>query len=110
MKKPPPTKRPTVVKKPKAVETEVQELVDKIEVPAFTTETEFMVAEEMRFVPAQLFFYRQVVMLAHVRDMFTSLPDTHTIGKIRRFLPDEPNKDREGPMVGKLRQMIEERA
>lgn len=100
MKKPvPPTKRPTVVKKPK-----------EEELPPFSTEMEFLISEEVRFIPSERMAYDYVVLLAHLRDMFSKLQETHTFGKLKRFLPHEPTKDREGPYFAKLRQLVEKKS
>jgi hypothetical protein len=73
----------------------------------FTGETELLISEELRFTSPDTVLYRYVLLLAHLRNMFTTLPQNYTIGKIVRFRSDEPTKDREGPMVAKLRSMVE---
>ena len=75
----------------------------------FSSEGEELLGEELRFVPPEVIFQRHVVLLAHLREMFRLMPKTYTMGKIKRFLPESPSTDREGPMVARLRQLSEEK-
>jgi hypothetical protein len=96
------TKRP-VKKTPPPPPDRVVGPADRVVDRKNWSQRETEVYNELVSLPNGEVMDRHVVLVAHVREMFANLPSDRTMGKIARVKED--GKDREGPMVARLREL-----